>query len=421
MFKLAKIQFASILLSLLFMSAQSQEIITRNSKTALHRGVYEITFNNSVRFGDTGRGQDPYYETELKVTFTTPDGKQVKVDGFYDGGTLFKARAYCSQVGVWKWSSSSNDPAMDGRTGEFKVIPSDLKGKLRIHPDDPYQFAYDNGDWFLHIGDTGYRFVVASEPYWKEYIDQASEMGATKIRTWFAMERSNVGNLFTDSGTLLALNFWKEIERRIIYTLENHPHIILQLIPYAEDANLLNKYAEGDPASLIVGRYAQARWSSFPNIQWTVSNDMKIVKDDTAPLTGRQVHIETINLIGRDFAAREPWGTLLSNQQSRFDGYYYTHEEWSDITTIEDLDQVHGARILEYRAKARKPVVHDEDRYEVYRGPVHPRYFFRRLMWASLLSGGHTTYGGVNTFEAHGNQWVGASGASGRLTMDYTP
>ena len=420
MFKSFKNYLTSVLISMLFLSVQSQEIISRNAKTALHRGVYEITFNNSVRFGDSGRSQDPYYETILNVTFTTPGGEHVKVDGFYEGGTLFKARAYCYQEGLWKWSSTSNDPAMDGRSGEFNVLPSSLQGKLRIHPDDHYQFARDNGDWFLHIGDTGYRFVVASEPYWKEYIDQASEMGATKIRTWFAMERSNVGNLFTDSGTLLALNFWKEIERRIIYTLENHPHIVLQLIPYAEDANLVNRYAEGDPVALVVARYAQARWSSFPNVQWTISNDLKILKQDTTKLTGRQVHIETINMIGRDMAAREPWGTLISNQQSRFDGYDYYQEDWSDITTIEDLDQVHGARILEYREKAGKPVVHDEDRYELYRGPAHRRYFFRRLMWASLLSGGHTTYGGARTYEAHGNQTVGASGALGRLTMDYT-
>jgi hypothetical protein len=31
----------------------------------------------------------------------------------------------------------------------------------------------------------------------------------------------------------------------------------------------------------------------------------------------------------------------------------------------------------------------------------NPRYFVRRLMWASLLSGGHATYGGGRTYEAY--------------------
>jgi hypothetical protein len=97
--------------------------------------------------------------------------------------------------------------------------------------------------------------------------------------------------------------------------------------------------------------------------------------------------------------AREPWGTLLSNHQQRFQGYSFVDAEWSDIITLEDRDQVAGALILQYRALGNDPVVLDEDRYGNYISPKHDRYFFRRLMWASLLSGGHATYGGLNTFE----------------------
>jgi hypothetical protein len=92
---------------------------------------------------------------------------------------------------------------------------------------------------------------------------------------------------------------------------------------------------------------------------------------------------------------------LLTNHQSRFKGYHFSDAEWSDITTLEDLDQVTGELILEYRGMSETPVVLDEDRYETYREPDNPRYFFRRLMWSSLLSGGHATYGGYRTYEAH--------------------
>jgi prepilin-type processing-associated H-X9-DG protein len=51
--------------------------------------------------------------------------------------------------------------------------------------------------------------------------------------------------------------------------------------------------------------------------------------------------------------------------------------------------------------KAAQPVVLDEDRYEHWREPENPRYFFRRLMWANLLSGGHATYGGLRTYEPY--------------------
>ncbi len=117
-------------------------------------------------------------------------------------------------------------------------------------------------------------------------------------------------------------------------------------------------------------------------------------------------------------AAREPWGTLITNHQSRFSGYDFYQEAWSDIVTVEDLDQVAGEKILEYRAKAKQPVVNDEDRYELYRFAADRRYFFRRLMWASLLSGGHATYGGLKTYEPYGGQVIQPAG---NLKVEYVP
>lgn len=406
-----KLIFIVIVLFFLLPIANAQTVLYKNTTTALHRGIFEIVLDAS------SSDLNPYYDIQFTVTFRRPDGTEVQTNGFFDGGASFKARAYCGRSGQWQWQSSSNNPGLDAKQGTFEVLPSDLKGKLRIHPDDPYQFAYDNGEWFLHIGDTGYRFVVASEPHWQEYIDQASQMGATKIRTWFAMERGKVNDLFTANGRDLALFYWKEIERRILYTLEHHPHIVLQLIPYAEDTEIIRKYSEDDSSSILIAKYAQARWSSFPNVQWTISNDRLISKKDT--LSGREVHYETINEIGKDMAEREPWGTLITNHQSRFKGYDHVDEPWSDLISLEDLDEVAGELILEYRQKRKQPIVLDEDRYELYRYPIHRRYYFRRLMWASLLSGGHATYGGLKTYEPYGGQTY--TGPESNVQIEFQP
>ncbi|MHC4072617.1 MAG: DUF6298 domain-containing protein, partial [Planctomycetota bacterium] len=65
-------------------------------------------------------------------------------------------------------------------------------------------------------------------------------------------------------------------------------------------------------------------------------------------------------------------------------------------------------------------MVLDEDRYEHWRNPKHDRYFFRRLMWVSLLSGGHATYGGLRTYEPYDGKESGVQGyfdaiAAGKL------
>jgi hypothetical protein len=233
-------------------------------------------------------------------------------------------------------------------------------------------------------------------------------MGATKIRTWFCQGRSDVQILFSNGRKELNLDYWQEIDGRLKYALEKHPHIIFKLIPYGEDTEELRRYEKGDEAAKLIAKYAQARFSALPNIHWCISNDREIVPG--GKLTGRKVLRQTIDKIGRDMAAREPWGTLLTNHQSRFKGYDFVDAEWSDIIMLEDLDQTDGRIFKQYYDKRAVPMVLDEDRYEHWRNPKHDRYFFRRLMWASLLSGGHATYGGLRTYEPYDGKVSGVQG-----------
>lgn len=365
-------------------SEAGQSAIARGEQ-APHRGVFELALTASPGFGN------PYDDVEVQVTLTRPGGDTVTVDGFFDGETTWKARAYCDTLGEWRWKSSSNNAGLHGKSGRFKVVASPLPGKLRLHPDDRRQFAYDNGEWFLHIGDTGYRYVVNTEPKWQAYIDQAAQMGVNKVRTWTCRSRSGVEALFADSRRSLDLPYWREMERRLLYALERHPHVIFELIPFGEDTPELLRYAAGDAASRRMARYAQARFSALPNVYWCVVND-RIFKDAKLP--------RAINQIAHDMDAREPWGTLLTCHQTRFSGYAFVDQPWSDMVLLQDMDQVAGAILLEYREKTNTPVINAEDRYENHRPPGHPRYFFRRLMWGSLLSGGSATYGGGATYEA---------------------
>ncbi len=363
--------------------------------------VYETAFPFSTPVNN------PYIDIVLKVEFTNPDGESITVDGFYVGENLFKVRAYCSLTGNWYYKTKSNIKELNNLKGEFKVtVPkkhSKLKGKLRICYKDSRQFVYDNGDWFLHIGDTGYRYAAVTEPFWKEYIDQSVAMGATKIRVWFCQSRHSIEDLLSDNGKKLNLKVWREIDKRLSYALNNHPNIILQLIPYGEDSEAIKKYDKGDFMIKYIGQYAQARWSSFPNIYWCLTNDRVIYKEDSIITSAnkrdeRNVHYDMINKIGNDFYMREPWGSLITNHQARFTGYDFINEPWSDIVTLEELDGINGKKILEYRKRTIQPILNDEDRYALYRSPENRRYFFRRLMWASLLSSGAATYGGGNTW-----------------------
>jgi hypothetical protein len=366
--------------------ATASERFVTNGATVELRGCYEVLL-------DLGEPvANPFADVALTITFTRPDGRSANVPGFHDGGTSFRARAYVDQAGTWTWRSSSNQASLNGKTGDFRVRDAANPGKLRLHPADRRQFAHDDGTWFLHLGDTGYRYLNPEEPHWQAYIDQAAEMGATKVRTWFNTSRFGVEGLFQSDRSMLALPAWQEMDRRIRYALEHHPRLNLQLIPFGEDSAEIERYGAGDANSLRFGAYAQARFSALPNVSWCLTNDRDMSKID---LRGG------VEKMAADFKNRELWGTLITNHQIRGSGYAFVTAPWSDIITLETLDEVAGAAIASFRPQRDTPVVVDEDRYETYRPPLHARYYFRRLVWGSLLAGGHATYGGLRSWEAY--------------------
>jgi hypothetical protein len=278
-------------------------VLTETQSSCPLYGVATLTFPSTTAV------MNPFLDAQLFLRVTLPGGGTVTVDGYYDGdgvddsgnSVLFRARVYCGHAGTHHWRSASGIKELDRLKGRITVSGTPAgpqwRGKLRVHSVDHHQFQYDNGDWFLHIGDTGYRYVVDEEPQWREYIDQAvSVMGATKIRTWFARGRHSVDALFHKRKGL-NLKYWQVIEERVAYALQRYPSVQLQLIIYGEDWERLAMAASGDVVSAYAARYAQARWSAFPNVHWCVIND---------------VTVATVVDIAAEMAKREPWGTLLT-------------------------------------------------------------------------------------------------------------
>ena len=144
------------------------------AKPAYQWGAFEITLPAAPELANL----NPWLEANVTVNFTRPTGTSAMADAFYDGNTTFRVRAYADTPGTWSWTVVSNLPSLDGLNGTFPVVTATddtavpFRGKLRVHPADPRQFAYDNGDWFLHLGDTGYRYVISTEPRWQGTVQE---------------------------------------------------------------------------------------------------------------------------------------------------------------------------------------------------------------------------------------------------------
>lgn len=79
-----------------------------------------------LRFESAKTYADPFNEVTLDAVFTAPDGKPLRVPGFWDGGKTWCVRYASSVVGAHRFSTVCSDPAnaaLHGVVGEVNVTP----------------------------------------------------------------------------------------------------------------------------------------------------------------------------------------------------------------------------------------------------------------------------------------------------------
>lgn len=68
------------------------------------------------------------------VAFTRPDGTVVSVEGFYDGGSAWKARAYCDMIGSWTFTTScAQMPSLHGESVHTAPYLCALASQSAVH------------------------------------------------------------------------------------------------------------------------------------------------------------------------------------------------------------------------------------------------------------------------------------------------
>jgi hypothetical protein len=86
----------------------------------------ELTFHGP----DLQARSDPNpFSVRLDVKFTSPDGRQYVVPGFYDGdgkgrsdGNVWKVRFSAGKLGRWTYTTKSPNPQLDRRRGALRVV-----------------------------------------------------------------------------------------------------------------------------------------------------------------------------------------------------------------------------------------------------------------------------------------------------------
>jgi len=152
---------------------------TPNTARLMPCQVFELTFQHE------GKVAHPTWDVAIDVALTPPSGKAVKVGGFFYGSSrpqtptvrewtdnrgrkrssadwpcdpadLWKARYAPSEIGEWAFAWTFRDP--EGQTargkGTFRVVQGRVrqKGWVRIHPQNPFRFVFEDGSPFYPVG-----------------------------------------------------------------------------------------------------------------------------------------------------------------------------------------------------------------------------------------------------------------------------
>ncbi|HOW66754.1 MAG TPA: DUF4038 domain-containing protein [Verrucomicrobiota bacterium] len=115
--------------------------------------VFEVELTGAKSYAN------PFLDVAVTAMFTAPCGRKVTAHGFHDGSNIWRVRFAPDASGAWSYvtsASDTNNAGLHHRTGSLTCAPSAHHGFIRIHPDNPYAFAYTDGTAFFPMGDTCY-------------------------------------------------------------------------------------------------------------------------------------------------------------------------------------------------------------------------------------------------------------------------
>lgn len=360
-----------------------QEVISTGSQPAKRGGSHQLEFSGE----HVVTARVPVLP--LQLTYSLPSGARISSKAFARSDGKAVARCYLPEAGEWRWEAK-NSAGKGVASGYIQVDDSSLPGKLRVSQQDSRQFKYDDGSPYLHIGDIAEALLSPTQENWKSYIDQAAQAGFTKIRVRLPETDTSTANFYDTQRKQLNLPFWDEVEKRLVYALSHFPHIQFQLNLFAQDREELDRFEEGDSLTHLAVSYVIERLSSLPNVHWSLAASVDPAKDSA-------ITLQALSRLGKTIYEQSPWHSLITCGLPRYATFLFDNEKWCGYASLASLGQVDGSYVLENSKLTRKPLVLDQDRAEYQLAPLQPRYYFRRLFWGVLLSGGHPTYQGLDT------------------------
>lgn len=137
-------------------------------------GTYEMKWQGP----QTG---NPFLEISLSARFSK-NGTTLEASGFYDGEVSFCIRFMPPSQGLWRYTTQSNSPALDGKTGTVIAGPPRGNNHGPVRVANTFHFAYRDGTPYKQMGTTCYAWIHQDEALQETTLKTLEKSPFNKIR-----------------------------------------------------------------------------------------------------------------------------------------------------------------------------------------------------------------------------------------------
>jgi len=356
-----------------------------------------------ISLATTTTYNNPYLDISVTGVFTSPGGRVLRLNGFWDGAQNWIVRFAPDESGVWSYQTQSADAGLV-RSGTFTAAANPAKrGFVRVSAARPYQFEYSDGTPCLLMGDTNWEAMssgVGYEARFKPYVDLRSSQNFNAYHSIVVHSRydyqSNEGgapfamfdpdNRNYDS---LNPNFFKWVDKRVAYADSMGVTSILFFSWAYEIAKM------STPQYDRIAQYIVARYAAY-NVFWVLAGDYH----------SSSVTAATYRQIGQAVANADPYDHPLTIHPSNdFSNRDFANDAWMSYVMhqIRDASEFIADSIRVDRIY-NKPVVNGEYGYH-QPFTVFPQHgirsdanYTRTGGWSLFGAGGYFVAGFLHTF-----------------------
>lgn len=357
--------------------------------------VFEAPFYSTLNY------DNPFWDVDVRVTFTAPSGAAQTIDAFWDGEDVWRVRFSPDEVGTWEWATSSDadNSGLHGQRGAFECVdytgdnPLYRHGPLKV-ADDQHHLSYADDTPFFWLADTAWNGVLRAQAGdWDTYLTRRREQGFTVIQFvsthWRGLTKDDLGELAFTGDDRIVLNaaFFHRLDSKVAainaHGLIASP-IMLWTLTETDPGQILS-----EAAAIRFCRYLQARWGAY-QVVWMVGGDGCYQRSGQVAHyqhVGRAVFGDRHDRLVTMHPCGQNWVKAEFGSEDWFDfiGYQSGHGDSDEHLTW----LVEGPPATDWASDPVLPVINLEPNYETHPSyhtdTVFGAYEVRRASYWSLL------------------------------------